>query len=99
MPRDGLFGGERSMKFGKLTRHLGLAVVAVFVVAACGSPPSNSSASCSESTAKTPTSATRCGGMDAPLPAGQTQGQPPLIAPPPPWAHYREITTAVTPQD
>src|SRR5207302_1806711 len=59
------FGGERSMKLGSLTRRLGLAAVAFLVVAACGSSPSNGSASCSESTAKTASAATACGGMDA----------------------------------
>src|SRR5438309_1216104 len=96
MPRDGLFGGERSMKFGKLTRHLGLAVVAVFVVAACGSSPSNSSASCSESTAKTATSATGCGGMDALIAAAKAEGKLTVIALPPDWANYGEIITAFT---
>src|SRR5438552_1836871 len=91
MPRDRLFGGERSMKFGKLTRHLGLAVVAVFVVAACGSSPSNSSASCSESTAKTATSASSCGGIDALVAAAKAEGKLNVIALPRDWANYGAI--------
>src|SRR5438128_10235767 len=93
-PVTGLFGGERSMKFGKLTRHLGLAVVAVFVVAACGSSPSNSSASCSESAAKTATSASGCGGMDALVAAAKAEGKLSVIALPPDWANYGAIISA-----
>src|SRR2546430_17449588 len=99
MPRDGLFGGERSMKFGKLTRHLGLAVVAVFVVAACGSSPSNSSASCSESTAKTATSTTGCGGMGALVAAAQTEGEVPLIALPPDFANHGAIIYSLSAEE
>jgi len=84
------------MKFGKLTRHLGLAVVAVFVVAACGSSPSNSSASCSESTAKTATSASSCGGIDALVAAAKAEGKLNVIALPRDWANYGAILDGFT---
>ena len=78
------------MKLGKLSRHLGLAVVAAFVVAACGSSSGNSSATCSESTAKTATSAAACGGMDALVAAAKAEGKLNIIATPPDWANYGE---------
>src|SRR5436305_12490086 len=87
-PATGAFGGEPSMKFGKLTRHLGLAVVTAFVVAACGSSSNNNSASCSESTAKTATSASACGGMDALVAAAKAEGKLNNIATPTDWANY-----------
>ena len=60
-----VFGGEdERMRLGSLTRRLGLAVVAIFVVAACGSSGGGGgTASCT--TAKTAKSASDCGGMDA----------------------------------
>lgn len=78
------------MKLGSLTRHLGLTVVAVFVVAACGSSSNNNSATCSESTAKTATSAAACGGMDALVAAAKAEGKLNIIATPPDWANYGE---------
>ena len=82
------------MKFGNLTRHLGLALVAAFVVAACGSTSSNNSASCSESTAKTANAATACGGMDALVAAAKSEGQLNVIALPPDWANYGQIISS-----
>src|SRR5712692_5229301 len=73
-----------------LTRHLGLSVVAVFVVAACGGTSNNTSATCSESTAKTATSASACGGMDALVAAAKAEGKLNIIATPPDWANYGE---------
>src|SRR5438270_1875230 len=93
-PATGAFGGEPSMKFGKLTRHLGLAVVTAFVVAACGSSSNNNSASCSESTAKTATSASACGGMDALVAAAKAEGKLNIIATPPDCANYGEAINA-----
>ncbi len=80
------------MKVGNLTRHLGLAVVAFVVAAACGSTSSNNaSASCSESTAKTATSASACGGMDALIAAAKAEGKLNVIALPRDWANYGAI--------
>jgi putative spermidine/putrescine transport system substrate-binding protein len=78
------------MKVLSRFRHLGLAVVAIFVVAACGGSSNNTSASCSESTAKTATSATACGGMDALVAAAKAEGKLNIIATPPDWANYGE---------
>ena len=78
------------MKLGSLFRRLGLAVVAAFVVAACGGTSNNSSGSCSESTAKTATSASACGGMDALVTAAKAEGKLNIIATPPDWANYGE---------
>ncbi|HKB18485.1 MAG TPA: ABC transporter substrate-binding protein [Candidatus Dormibacteraeota bacterium] len=78
------------MKLANLTRHLGLTVVAVFVVAACGGSSNNNSATCSESTAKTATSASACGGMDALVAAAKAEGKLNIIATPPDWANYGE---------
>src|SRR6266851_2460442 len=82
------------MKLANLTRHLGLAVVAVFVVAACGSSPGGGSASCSESAAKTTTSAASCGGMDALVAAAKAEGKLNVIALPRDWANYGAILDA-----
>jgi putative spermidine/putrescine transport system substrate-binding protein len=78
------------MKVGSLSRQLGLAVVAFVMVAACGSTSNNSSATCSESTAKTATSASACGGMDALVAAAKAEGSLNIIATPPDWANYGE---------
>ncbi len=78
------------MRMRGLTRHLGLSVVAVFVVAACGGTSNNTSATCSESTAKTATSASACGGMDALVAAAKAEGKLNIIATPPDWANYGE---------
>src|SRR4029077_19667599 len=78
------------MKLGSLFRRLGLAVVAAFVVAACGGTSNNSSGSCSDSTAKTATSASACGGMDALVTAAKAEGKLNIIATPPDWANYGE---------
>jgi len=78
------------MRIRNLTRHLGLAVVAAFVVAACGSSSSNNSATCSESTAKTATTASACGGIDALVVAAKAEGKLNIIATPPDWANYGE---------
>jgi putative spermidine/putrescine transport system substrate-binding protein len=82
------------MKLGNLWRHLALAVVAVFVVAACGSTNSGGSSSCSESTAKTAASASACGGMDALVTAAKSEGQLNVIALPPDWANYGQIISS-----
>ena len=78
------------MNLGSFSRRLGLAVVATFIVAACGGTSNNTSASCSESTAKTATSATACGGMDALVVAAKAEGKLNIIATPPDWANYGE---------
>src|SRR5690348_10975690 len=80
------------MKLGRLVRHLSLAVVATFEVAACGSSGGGGgSASCSESTAKTATSASACGGMSALVAAAKSEGKLNVIALPPDWANYGAI--------
>jgi len=71
------------MKLVGLSRHLGIAVVAAFVVAACGSS-STGTASCGAS-AK---SAADCGGMDALVAAAKKEGKLNIIATPPDWANY-----------
>ena len=83
------------MRLGSLWRRLGLAVVATFVVAACGSSGGGGgSASCSESTAKTAKSAADCGGMDALVAAAKAEGKLNVIALPRDWANYgKELDT------
>jgi putative spermidine/putrescine transport system substrate-binding protein len=82
------------MRWGSPTRRLGLAVVAMFVVAACGSSSSGGSASCSESQAKTATSASACGGMSALIAAAKSEGKLNVIALPRDWANYgKELDT------
>src|SRR5579864_1223736 len=83
--------GEGSMKVGSLTRQLGLAVVAFVLVAACGSTGGGGSASCSESTVKTATTASGCGGMDALVAAAKAEKELNVIALPPDWANYGAI--------
>jgi putative spermidine/putrescine transport system substrate-binding protein len=81
------------MKWSSPVRQLGLAVVAFLLVAACGSSTGGGSASCSESTAKTATSATDCGGLDALVAAANAEGKLNVIALPPDWANYGAIIT------
>lgn len=84
------------MRLGSLTRRLGLAVVAVFVVAACGSSGGGggAAASCTESKAKTSTSAADCGGMSALVAAAKAEGKLNVIALPRDWANYgKELDT------
>src|SRR2546425_3514616 len=81
------------MKFARLTRHLGLAVVAFVVVTACGST-SSGTATCS--TAKTATSASACGGMDALVAAAKAEGKLNVIALPRDWANYGAILDGFT---
>jgi putative spermidine/putrescine transport system substrate-binding protein len=76
------------MKVLGAMRHIAVAVVAVFVVAACGSTSSNTSASCGESAAKTATSASACGGMAALVAAAKAEGKLNVIALPRDWANY-----------
>ncbi len=80
------------MKVGSLTRHLGLAVVAFLLVAACGSSTGGGTASCTS--AKTATSAADCGGMDALVAAAKAEGTLNVIALPPDWANYGAIIDA-----
>jgi putative spermidine/putrescine transport system substrate-binding protein len=82
------------MKLGSLSRHLGFAVVASVFLAACGSSTGGGSAACSESTAKTATSATACGGMTALEATAKSEGQLNVIALPPDWANYGAIISA-----
>jgi putative spermidine/putrescine transport system substrate-binding protein len=79
------------MKLGSVSRRLGLALVAFVMVAACGSAPSGGSASCSESTAKTASSASACGGMDALVAQAKAEGKLNVIALPRNWANYGAI--------
>src|SRR5256714_2409610 len=81
------------MKFARLTRHLGLAVVAFAVVTACGST-SSGTATCS--TAKTAASASACGGMDALVAAAKAEGKLNVIALPRDWANYGAILDGFT---
>ncbi len=85
------------MKLSSSVRHLGIAVVAFVMVAACGSSTGGgSTASCSESSAKTATSATACGGMDALVAAAKAEGKLNVIALPPDWANYGAIISGFT---
>ena len=84
------------MKLGNLWRHLALAVVTVFVVAACGSSSSSGSSSCSESTAKTANSASACGGLAALVAAAKAEGRLNIIAVPRNWANYGAIIDGFT---
>ena len=85
------------MKLSSSVRHLGIAVVAFVMVAACGSSSGGGgTASCSESTAKTATSATACGGMDALVAAAKAEGKLNVIALPPDWANYGAIISGFT---
>ncbi len=76
------------MRLGSLTRHLGLAVVALVVVAACGSTSGGGTASCDAKSAK---SVSDCGGMDALVAAAKKEGKLNVIALPPDWANYGAI--------
>lgn len=82
------------MKLGNLTRRLGVAVVAFLLVAACGSSGGGGTASCSESTVKSATSAAGCGGMDALVTAAKAEGKLNVIALPRNWANYGAILDA-----
>ena len=79
------------MRLGSQSRYLGAAVVAWILVAACGSSSGGGSASCSESTAKTATSASACGGMDGLVAAAKAEGKLNVIALPRDWANYGAI--------
>src|SRR5690348_9594608 len=92
----GLFGGELRMKVASFTRHLGVAAVAWLFVAACGASPGGGTASCSESTVKTATSASACGGMDALVAAAKAEGKLNVIALPRDWANYGAILDGFT---
>ena len=76
------------MRLGKLTRHLGLALVAGVLVAACGSSGGGGTASCDAKSAK---SAADCGGIDSLVAAAKKEGALNVIALPPDWANYGAI--------
>jgi putative spermidine/putrescine transport system substrate-binding protein len=76
------------MKFGSPIRGLGLAVVALVVVAACGSSGGGATGACSSDKAKTANSASACGGLDALIAAAKAEGKLNVIALPRDWANY-----------
>jgi putative spermidine/putrescine transport system substrate-binding protein len=76
------------MKFGSPIRGLGLAVVALVVVAACGSSGGGATGACSSDKAKTASSASACGGLDALIAAAKAEGKLNVIALPRDWANY-----------
>ena len=77
------------MRFRSWTSRLGIAVAALVVVAACGSSGGGTgSSACSDSKAKTATSASDCGGMDALIAAAKAEGKLNVIALPRDWANY-----------
>src|SRR5216117_2759920 len=76
------------MRLGSLTRHLGTAVAALIVLAACGGTSGGGTASCN---AKTATSASDCGGIDSLVAAAKKEGKLNVIALPPDWANYGAI--------
>jgi putative spermidine/putrescine transport system substrate-binding protein len=82
------------MKFGSLMRQLGLAVVVFVLIAACGSSSGGGASTCTN--AKTATSATDCGGMDALVAAAKAEGKLNVIALPPDWANYGAIISGFT---
>ena len=84
------------MRLGSHTRHLGLAVVAFVLVAACGSSSGGGTASCSESAVKTATAASACGGLDALTAAAKAEGKLNVIALPRDWANYGAILDGFT---
>src|SRR5213594_1253399 len=81
------------MRWGSLTRHLGTAVAALIVLAACGGTSGGGTASCN---AKTATSASDCGGMDSLVAAAKKEGELNVIALPPDWANYGAIISGFT---
>jgi len=76
------------MKLGSPIRGLGLAVIALVVVAACGSTGGGTSGACSSDKAKTAASASDCGGIDALIAAAKAEGKLNVIALPRDWANY-----------
>src|SRR5947199_4808424 len=81
------------MRLGSLTRHLGTAVAALIVLAACGGTSGGGTASCN---AKTATSASDCGGIDSLVAAAKKEGELNIIAVPPDWANYGAIISGFT---
>jgi putative spermidine/putrescine transport system substrate-binding protein len=81
------------MKWSSPTRQLGLAVVAFLMVAACGGSTGTGNASCN---AKTATSATDCGGLNALATAAKAEGALNVIALPPDWANYGAVIAGFT---
>src|SRR5438093_619584 len=81
------------MRLGSLTRHLGTAVAALIVLAACGGTSGGGTASCN---AKTATSASDCGGIDSLVAAAKKEGELNVIALPPDWANYGAIISGFT---
>jgi len=79
------------MKLRTWTGRLGLAVAALIFVAACGTTGGGGSATCTAAKAKTATSASDCGGMDALVAAAKAEGKLNIIAVPRTWANYGEI--------
>jgi putative spermidine/putrescine transport system substrate-binding protein len=78
------------MKLRTSIGRLALVVVALVAVAACGGTSTGTS-SCD---AKSATSATDCGGMDALIAAAKAEGKLNIIATPPDWANYGASFTA-----
>jgi putative spermidine/putrescine transport system substrate-binding protein len=80
------------MKWISPMRHLGLAVMALILVAACGSSTGGGTASCSS--AKTATSVADCGGMSGLEAAANAEGKLNVIALPRDWANYGAVLDA-----
>ena len=81
------------MNWGLRIRGLGVAVATLLLVAACGSTGGGGTASCN---AKTATSASDCGGMDALVATAKKEGELNVIALPPDWANYGAIISGFT---
>jgi putative spermidine/putrescine transport system substrate-binding protein len=77
------------MKWISPMRQLGLAVVALILVAACGSSTGGGTASCSS--AKTATSVADCGGLSGLEAAANAEGKLNVIALPRDWANYGAV--------
>ena len=77
------------MKWISPMRQLGIAVVALVLVAACGSSSGGGTASCSS--AKTATSVADCGGMSGLEAAANAEGKLNVIALPRDWANYGAV--------
>ena len=82
------------MKWSSRIRQLGLAVMALLLVAACGSSSGGGTAACTS--AKTATSASDCGGIDGLVAAAKAEGRLNVIALPPDWANYGAIISGFT---
>jgi putative spermidine/putrescine transport system substrate-binding protein len=79
------------MRVSSLGRHLGVAVVALVLVSACGASTAGTAAC---SSAKTATSIADCGGLDGLVAAAKAEGKLNVIGLPPDWANWGAMISA-----